>query len=157
MNEQLSGSEFDCLVCRKHQGELLLPGGPIFEDECVFACHAYLASTGSDQYLGYLMLETRRHVPGLYDLTDLESRTIGLFASKLARALRETEAAEHVYAFVIGDGIPHFHMHIVARYPGAPKEYWGPRVDDWPDAPRGGEAEITVVCSRIRDYLTISK
>ena len=61
--------------------------------------------------------------------------------------------AEHVYAFVIGDGVPHVHVHLIGRYPGAPREYWGPRVDEWPDAPHGGEQEIAQVAARVRRYL----
>jgi len=41
---------------------------------------------------------------------------------------------------------------VIGRYPGAPREYWGPKVDDWPEAPRGGEAEIAQVADRLRAY-----
>ena len=44
-------------------------------------------------------------------------------------------------------------MHIVPRYPGAPHEYWGTQVDEWPDAPRGGPQEIEALCTRLRAYL----
>jgi histidine triad (HIT) family protein len=76
-------------------------------------------------------------------------------ASRLARALKECEGAEHIYAFVLGDGMSrgHMHMHIVPRYPGAPREYWGTRVDEWPEAPRGGLPEIEALCARLRAYL----
>jgi hypothetical protein len=40
-----------------------------------------------------------------------------------------------------------------ATAPGGPREYWGPKVDEWPDAPRGGEAEIAPVADRLREYL----
>ena len=78
---------------------------------------------------------------------------IGLFAARLARALMHTQGVEHVYAFVIGDGIPHVHVHVIGRYPGAPREYWGLRVDEWPDAPHGGEREIDDVAARVRRFL----
>jgi diadenosine tetraphosphate (Ap4A) HIT family hydrolase len=64
-----------------------------------------------------------------------------------------TEGVEHVYSFVIGDGVPHVHVHVIGRYPGAPRAYWGPKVDEWPKAPRGGAIEIKEVAARIRTFL----
>ena len=60
---------------------------------------------------------------------------------------------EHVYAFVLGDGVPHLHVHVIGRNPGPPRSYWGPRVDEWPDAPRGDEDEIAALAERLRVYL----
>jgi len=37
--------------------------------------------------------------------------------------------------FILGDGVPHVHVHVIGRYPGAPREYRGPGVDEWPDCP----------------------
>ncbi|NDJ77710.1 MAG: HIT domain-containing protein [Chloroflexi bacterium] len=143
----------DCKVCRTHRGLEVVPGGVIVEDELVVASHAQLREGQDRAYLGYLMVETRRHIPGLADLTEAEGSAVMHAASRLARALMATEHAYHVYSFVIGHGVPHFHMHVVAKYPGAPREYWGPRVDEWPDAPHGGPDEIAALCARLRGYL----
>lgn len=145
--------ENDCLVCQKHQGLKVFWGGVIFENDLVYISHAQLWGEETDHYLGHLMLETKRHTPGLGDLTKAESEAIGYFSSLVAKALVETEGAEHVYSFVIGHHVPHFHMHVIARYPGAPREYWGTMVDEWPDAPRGGEEEIGQVAARIRGFM----
>jgi hypothetical protein len=48
-------------------------------------------------------------------------------------------------------------MPIVPRYPDAPREYWGTRVDEWPHAPRGGSQEIEALCARPRAYLESEK
>jgi histidine triad (HIT) family protein len=146
-------SPSQCLVCRKHRGELPLAGGSIYEDELVFISHAQLWGEETAHYLGHVFIEPRRHVPELADLTEAEAQVIGLFTSLLARALMETEGVEHVYSFVIGDGVPHVHVHVIGRYPGAPRDYWGPRVDEWPDAPHGAEQEIASVTARLRDFL----
>ena len=143
----------ECLVCRKHRGEITLPGGAIYEDELVFISHAQLWGEEKDHYLGHIFIEPKRHVPELADLNETEAQAIGLHTSRVARALMRTEGVEHVYAFVIGDGVPHVHVHVIGRYPGAPREYWGPRVNDWPEAPRGGEAEIAQVAARVREAL----
>ena len=142
----------DCLVCRKHRGEAAVAGGVIFEDDLISISHAQLWGDEKDHYLGHVFVEAKRHVPELADLNEQEAHAIGLYVSRVAKALLQTEGMEHVYSFFIGDGVPHVHVHVIGRRPGAPREYWGPRVDDWPEAPRGGEAEIAQVAARLRTY-----
>ncbi|GAB4574468.1 MAG: HIT family protein [Anaerolineae bacterium] len=142
-----------CYICRKHAGEIDEPGGAIYADDLMVVGHARIAEGQETAYLGYLMIETRRHVAGLADLFVDEAATLGVLAARLAQALQDTEGAEHVYAFVIGDGVPHLHLHLVPRYPGTPRDYYGPRVDEWPDAPRGGPDAIAAVCDRLREWL----
>lgn len=143
----------DCFICRKHRGEVSIPGGAIYDDDLIYVGHAQIRPGQATTYLGYLMAEPQRHVAGLADLTDKEAQTLGLVVARLSRALKTSEGAEHVYAFVLGDFVPHLHLHVVPRYPGAPHEYWGVRVDEWPDAPRGGEQEMTALCARLRQVL----
>lgn len=143
----------DCFVCRKHRRKVLIPGGVIYEDDFVYAGHALIREGQTTTYLGYLVAEPKRHVVGLADLTDIEAQALGLLVSRLSKALKDSEGAEHVYAFVLGDHVQHLHVHVVPRYPGAPREYWGVHVDEWPDAPRGGPREIAILCERLRTYL----
>lgn len=142
----------DCVVCQKHRGKRPLAGGIIFENELILISHAQLFGDEKDHYLGHLFIETKRHVPGLADLTEEEAAAVGIFTSRMAGALLHTFEMVHVYSFVIGDGAPHFHVHVIGRYVGAPREFWGSKVDDWPGAPRGGEAEIQGVCEALRRY-----
>lgn len=142
----------DCLVCRKHRGEVVVPGGPIFEDDLVYISHALLFGDEVEHYLGHVFVETKRHVGELADLTEAEAQALGLWASRAARALMETRGMVHVYSFVIGDGVPHVHVHVIGRYPGAPKPYWGSRVDEWPEAPHGAAAAMAEVTASLRDY-----
>jgi len=143
----------DCLICRKHRGEVPVPGGAIAEDDLVYAGHAQIRPGQAAAYLGYLMVEPKRHAPGLQHLREDEARALGLWVARLSRALVAVERADHVYAFVLGDQVAHVHVHVVPRYPGAPAEYRGPHVDEWPEAPRGGPAEIEALCERLREWL----
>jgi histidine triad (HIT) family protein len=143
----------DCFICRKHRGELFIPGGAIYEDDLVYAGHAQIREGQLVAYLGYLMVEPKRHARGLADLTDIEAQALGLLVTRVSRALKASTAAEHVYAFVLGDGVSHLHIHVVPRYPNAPPEYWGVHVDEWPDAPRGGPEAIAELCARLRRHL----
>jgi diadenosine tetraphosphate (Ap4A) HIT family hydrolase len=143
----------DCFICRKHRGDLSLPGGAIYEDEWVYAGHAAIQSGQTAGYLGSLLVEPKRHVAGLAELTDQEAERIGWLVAQVSRALKMAEGAEHVYLFVLGHAVPHLHLWVVPRYPGTPREYWGMRVDEWPQAPRGGPEQIAALCGRIRAYL----
>lgn len=143
----------DCFVCRKHRGDTGTPGSPIYEDGLLYAGHAEFREGEQTAYLGYLMVEPRRHAVGLAGLNDEEAKALGLLVARLSRALQQSEGAEHVYAFVLGHSEPHLHVHLVPRYPGAPREYWGTRVDEWPDAPRGDAAAVAMLCGRLRRHL----
>ena len=125
----------------------------IYENDLIYVSHAQLWRDEKEHYLGHVFIETKRHVAEVADLTDEEAQIIGVYTSRIAKALLNTEQMEHVYIFVIGDGVPHVHYHVIGRYPGAPREYWGPRVDDWPEAPKGAEPEIAQVAERIRAFL----
>jgi len=67
MTDTLHGS---CSVCRKHSGEVTVPGGAIYEDDLVHMSHAQLWQDEVEHYLGHLFVETQRHVPGLADLDE---------------------------------------------------------------------------------------
>ena len=144
----------ECFVCDKHRQGAAAEGGVIYEDNLVYAGHAHLAGR-PDAYLGYLIAEPRRHVVGLGELTDDEAAALGRLVNSLARALRVSEGAEHVYSFVFGDGrVRHLHVHVVPRYPGTPPEFRGYRVSEWPVAPRGGVEEMSALCNRVRAHLS---
>lgn len=142
-----------CFICRKHRGEIESPGGAVYDDGLVFAGHAFIPDGKDTAYLGMLLLEPQRHAANWPDLTDAEGEAIGRAATRLARALRQVCGAEHVYSFVLGHSIDHMHMFLIPRYPGTPREFWGLNVDAWPEAPRGGQADIEELCEKLRRAL----
>jgi len=83
-------SPADCFVCRKHRGEVVVPGGAIYEDDLVYAGHAQIRERQSTVY------------------------------------------------------------HAIPERPGS---IGGWRMDEWPQAPRGGPAKMAAVCARIQTYL----
>ena len=85
----------DCFVCRKHRGEITIAGGAIYEDDVLYVGHLQLQE-GQNTYLGSLMVEPKRHTPGLADLTDTEAQAVGLMVTRLSRALKASEGAEHI-------------------------------------------------------------
>ena len=142
-----------CFVCEKHLGRLELPGGELYRDDLVYASHGIIQEGKQRAYLGTLFVEPLRHVSGVAELSDAEAERIGLVSTRLARALKESEKAEHVYVFVLGHHVDHLHVWLVPRYPGTPPEYWPMRLAEWPDARLGGADEIGALCERIRPRL----
>jgi len=148
----------DCFVCRKHRDRgALIPGGPVAEDELIMVSHIVtpdvMGRDGTTAYLGHLFVEPKRHAPGLGDLTEAEARSAGWWCTLASRALLEVAGAEHVYSAVIGDAVPHLHIHLMAKYPGTPREYWWTRLNEWPGARRGGPAEIRDLVHRLSEYM----
>jgi histidine triad (HIT) family protein len=103
--------------------------------------------------LGDLIVQTRRHVPDLGELTRSEARMLGLLVAGLSRSLTECTGASWTYCFAFLEGYRHVHLSIVARYPGLPKEFVRLAVAEWPDAPRGSRAEVKELCRRLRKAL----
>lgn len=135
----------DCLICDKHaQAD---PGIEVWRDELV--CVGHLPATPT-AYLGHLFVEPLAHRPGLADLSPEQGAAVGLAMQRTSAAMRAA-GHDHVYAFVYGDRVPHLHVHLIGRYPGAPEEYRGTRVDEWPDAPRGDQAAVAGYVERLRD------
>jgi diadenosine tetraphosphate (Ap4A) HIT family hydrolase len=143
----------DCFVYRKHRGLEAVPGGTIYENSLVYISHATLGATETTHYLGHLFLEPKRHIAELGQLLPDEAREMGFCLMLSANALQEVCGVEHVYSFALGDNVPHVHLNVVGRYPGAPREYWAMKVDEWPSAPRGAYDQIANLAAKLRDSI----
>lgn len=141
----------DCFICRKHRGEIHVPGGAIYEDDLLYVGH--ISSDSGEAYLGYVIIDLKRHAPGLAEMQDEEAAAIGRMLTRVSQALKACLGAEHVYSFVLGDHVAHLHIHMVPRYPNTPPSYWGFRIGSWPDAPTGGADEIGRVCANLRNHM----
>jgi histidine triad (HIT) family protein len=147
-------AQTDCFICRKHRGDEPAPGGPIYENELVWASHGYHPERNPEPYLGHVLVEAKRHALGFPDLTDEEAAAVGVAITRVARAIRDSEGAEHVYVAVVGHHTPHLHVHLIPRYPGTPQEYWDPfTVDEAPQAKHGDPEAVAAVANRIRAAL----
>jgi len=141
----------NCWICNLQQGRAPVPGGAIYEDDLVYAHHAHFGE-GPD-YLGDLVMETKRHTPDFASLTPAEAQAAGSLIARLSSALKACTGAEKVYVTFYGEATSHLHVFLTARYPGAPAEYLRWNAKDWPDAPRGDEGEIAALSQRLRDAL----
>jgi histidine triad (HIT) family protein len=78
-----------CFICEKHSQGEAVQGGVIYQDDLAYAGHIH-ALEGRTAYRGYLMVEPKRHVAGLGDLTDAEASAIGTLSNRGLAALRRT-------------------------------------------------------------------
>jgi histidine triad (HIT) family protein len=134
----------DCLICAKHAAAD--PGLEIHRNEQVYVGHLPALP---DTYLGHVFVEPLEHRPGLADLNPEQAAALGQAMRGASVALRAA-GHDHVYAFVYGDAVPHLHVHLIGRYPGAPDEYHGARVDEWPGAPHGDSVAVAEHVARLR-------
>lgn len=142
----------DCLICRKHRGEEKLFGGFVYEDDLIAISHSVFWGDEKAHYLGHIFIETKRHVAEYAGLTDEEAQRIGLYVKRVSKALLNSLDVDHVYSFLIVDGVPHVHVHVIGRYRGAPRSYWGSKVDEWPDAPKGNAEKIEALTQTLNAY-----
>ena len=120
----------------------------VFENQAYHVSHQ-LTEDGPT-YLGSLLLQTKRHVTSLAELTDREGQQLGTLIRQTSRALNSCTPAAWTYAISFTEGYRHVHFIVTARYPNLPREYVRLAVDDWPEAPRGTLAEVEHLASRLR-------
>lgn len=142
----------DCFICSKHRGQIKIPGGVIYENDLIYVGHIGIEDNNQN-YLGHIMIDLKRHVKGIDEMTDEEAKVMGLMSKHIALGLKRCFDVEHVYTHVYGDNVPHLHIHIIPRYRNAPETYWGDNTKLWCGAPRGGENEVEEVCNTLREFL----
>jgi diadenosine tetraphosphate (Ap4A) HIT family hydrolase len=108
--------DLTCPACDLISGKRPVPGGVLWRGGG-FALHAL---DGASPLEGWLLLTAERHCRAWYDLDAEAAAALGSVAQRVMRAQREVLGAEHVYAFAIGDVLPHFHLHLVPRYAETP-------------------------------------
>jgi diadenosine tetraphosphate (Ap4A) HIT family hydrolase len=142
----------ECPVCTKHKTLETLPGGAIFQDERVFIAH-FPHLKDEPAHFGHVIIETKRHIESARELSDVEATSIGLFLQRITRGLELGMGAEHVYVVRIGDKVPHLHFHLVPRFPGTPRDFWGPLLFQWPMGKKATPQEMVQITEKLKNYL----
>jgi diadenosine tetraphosphate (Ap4A) HIT family hydrolase len=94
---------------------------------------------------GWMMMISRRHVPGPAHFNEDEARSFGVALRHFERVLEQVTGALRVYTAAMGESSPHFHAHMVPRLATMPKDAkaWG--VFDLERAARAGEIAVDLV------------
>ena len=106
--------EAGCAVCNKLRAQ---DAAVLFENEL---WHVRAADDPCG-VPGWMMLITRRHVPGPASFDDREASSFGPTLRHLQRVLLEVTDALRIYTAAMGESSPQFHAHMVPRYAVMPK------------------------------------
>jgi diadenosine tetraphosphate (Ap4A) HIT family hydrolase len=113
-----------CIGCDVRDGRVRPPGG-IVHRERHFVVYGFPEPS---PVRGYVIVSSVRHARGLYDLDEAEAAALGPLLVRVQRAQKAALGADHAYAFVLGDKVPHFHAHVVPRFPDSPPNLRGGRI-----------------------------
>ena len=91
---------------------------------------------------GWMMMVARRHVPGPAHFDEREIVSFGPTWCHLQRVLLEVTGALRIYTAAMGESSPHFHGHLVPRFPEMPKDAKGWGVFDLERAAKAGEIVV---------------
>lgn len=141
-----------CLICDKHQGEGPLFGPVVWGDDLVVVNHRPALGQERTAYLGYLFVETRRHVPAIDQLTEAEAVAVGRAVWSAARAVRQVLDAEHVFSAIVGREVAHFHQHLMACHRGTPAQIPWHEAVTWDGAPRGSINDLAALAEQLRAH-----
>jgi diadenosine tetraphosphate (Ap4A) HIT family hydrolase len=120
------GAREDCLACRANRGDLMPPGGVIYQDALWRLEHCLEPIP----MVGWLILKPLRHVETFADLTPDEAASLGPLARRITRAMTEVLAPARVYVCLYAEAVSHVHFQLIPRYHETPREHWGPGVFD---------------------------
>jgi ATP adenylyltransferase len=110
-----------CLSCDVIAGRRETPGGVVFENT-----HWHLSHQVSPaQLAGFLILQPRRHVEQIGDLTNEEAATMGPVMSAASQALNRIVEARKVYVCSFGSLLMHVHFYLVPLMAAIPADLNG--------------------------------
>ena len=138
-----------CTACEIVGGHRWTTGGILLR-EGGFALHALAAPS---PLRGWVVLTSERHARAWPDLDPASLAALGPLAARVMAAQRTALGAEHVYAFSIGDEVPHFHLHLVPRYADTPERLRGRGCFEGRPEDMLGEAEIERAVERLATWI----
>lgn len=135
-----------CAVCQRLYGTAATE--PLFANELW-----HVQEVGGPPALpGWMLLSSRRHLAGPAVFDDREAQSFGPTLRQLQRLLLEVTGALRIYTAALGESSPHFHCHMVPRYPVMPKDAKAWAVFDLQRAAAAGEiAPDPAEVGRVRD------
>lgn len=99
----------DCLFCKIVNGEI--PSTKVYEDENFLG---FL-----DIYpvvKGHVLLIPKHHVEWMQDDTDENIEKIFVLAKNLMSKIKTNLACDFVQISIVGEDVPHFHIHFIPRF-----------------------------------------
>ena len=101
----------DCLICQAHDNQLLRETLEIAVGEHWTLRH----HPNPSPRVGWLFLDSNRHIGGPIDFSDYEAKQWGDVVRKSSALLKSLTGADRVYAVAFGEGAQHLHLHLIPR------------------------------------------
>jgi diadenosine tetraphosphate (Ap4A) HIT family hydrolase len=120
----------------------------IYEDE-----HWVVRHSGETNILGYVILETRRHILDLSQANECELESYGPLLGRLMKAIRAVTNCQRVYSFTLAEMVPHYHVHLIPRTAAIPRAYRGRGILSYPLKPAADRELMRETCERLRRAL----
>ena len=111
-------SDSRCIACDVVSGRIVPPGGILLDDGLWVLSH----SVSPVLLRGWLILEPRRHVEHLAELTEAEAAALGPMIGRVSSAVMRALQAEKVYACSFGEVVRHVHWYLIPRYADMPAD-----------------------------------
>lgn len=102
-----------CVICRGIAGDAEFQRIEVWQDS-LWRLTVSLAA----EVPGFAYLEPKRHIRDITELDGAEAASFGPVMAKVTAALKAETAADCVYVYVFGDGIPHLHVHLAPHRKG---------------------------------------
>ncbi len=99
----------NCIFCKIAKGEI--PSYKVYEDNDFIA---FLDITPRNK--GHTLLVTKKHFRWVWDVDDKTTEKQGIVLKNIANALKKAFNTDFVVSFVIGEEVPHAHIHLVPRF-----------------------------------------
>lgn len=106
----------NCLSCNMISGKEKPPGGILFKNELITVAH----SIPPAQCKGFMIVQPKRHVEHIAELTEEEIVEIAKAIRNTAKAIKKILNPEKVYTTSFGESVKHVHFYVIPRMKGMP-------------------------------------
>ena len=111
----------ECALCNTARGVSVGESEQfLYTDE-----HWLVRSFGERGVPGWVLVQSRRHVAGIWEFDDAEAADLGPALRWMQAALKEITGAERIYTASLNESSRHFHCHLVPRYAAMPRDAVG--------------------------------
>jgi len=133
----------DCIFCKIAEGKI--PSYKIYDDKNFFA---FLDINPLNK--GHVLLIPKKHYRWVWDVKE-----IGLLfetAQKIANAIKKAFSTELVISMVVGEAVPHAHIHLIPRF----ENDGHGSILDFKNVKKFSEKEMNEFAEKIKSAGTIS-
>jgi histidine triad (HIT) family protein len=107
----------NCVFCKIVKGEI--PSSKVYEDQNFFA---FLDIGPVNK--GHVLLIPKKHYRWLWDLPLDTAKEALPLSSKLAKAVQKATGCDLVVMTVVGDEVPHAHIHLIPKFRNDGLKIW---------------------------------